>query len=108
MLIFPGYPPADLEVLDFLTTGRNENDSYHRACCFIDALFEHTDHTLQAFKSQWGIEEVVYEFRLRMTTGQTMQGHNEFRRQFYQQVVRTAEEKFKVKDILFTWDISID
>ncbi|KAM6499182.1 hypothetical protein JOM56_004690, partial [Amanita muscaria] len=102
-----GYPPADLEVLNFLTIERQEDPSYRRACCFIDALFEHTDLTLQNFDSQWEIEKVAREFRIRMTEGQTIQEHNEFRRNFYQRVVEIAEEKFKVEDILFTWDISV-
>ncbi|KIL67286.1 hypothetical protein M378DRAFT_9526 [Amanita muscaria Koide BX008] len=91
-----GYPPADLEVLNFLTIERQEEPSYRRACCFIDALFEHTDHTLQNFDSQWEIEKVACEFRIRMTEGQTMQQHNVFRRDFYQRVVEIAEEKIKV------------
>ena len=92
--IFPGYPPADHEVRDFLTKKGTEGESYRRACCFIDALFEHTDFTLkQEFDSQQGIEEVTFTFRKRMTDGQTMKNHNEFRRQFYQQVVRIADGK---------------
>ncbi|KAM6495407.1 hypothetical protein JOM56_008113 [Amanita muscaria] len=102
-----GYPPADLEVLNFLTIERQEEPSYRRACCFIDALFEHTDHILQNFDSQWEIEKVACEFRIRMTEGQTMQEHNLFRRNFYQRVVEIAEEKIKVEDVLFTWDISV-
>jgi hypothetical protein len=67
---------------------------YRRACCFIAALFQHTDDTLkEKFDSKWGIEKVASEFRILMTAGQTMKEHNEFRRRFYQQVVRTAKEK---------------
>jgi hypothetical protein len=54
------------------------------------------------------MEEVAREFRIRMTQGQTMKEHNEFRRKFYQRVVKIAEEKIKVEDVLFTWDISVD
>ena len=69
-----------------------EVESYRRACCFIDALFQHTYHTLEMeFYSQWGIETVAREFRILMTAGQTMKERNEFRRRFYQQVVRIAE-----------------
>ncbi|KAF8336008.1 hypothetical protein F5887DRAFT_1063318 [Amanita rubescens] len=72
-----GYPAAD-----------HEAGSYRRACCFVDALFQHTDHTLKMeFNSQWGIEEVAREFRIRMTEGQTMKEHNEFRKQFYRQII---------------------
>jgi hypothetical protein len=38
-LIFPGYPPADHEVRSVLTTQGTEAESYHRAYCFVDALF---------------------------------------------------------------------
>jgi hypothetical protein len=97
--IFPGYPPADHEVRNFLTTKGTEDESYRRAYCFIYALFQHTDHTLKEFDLQWGIEKVAHEFRIRMTAGQTMKEHNEFRRRFYQQVVRIAEEKLMAEDV---------
>ncbi|KAF8236900.1 hypothetical protein L208DRAFT_594211 [Tricholoma matsutake] len=94
-----GYPPADHEVGNFLTTKRTEDESYRRACCFIDALFQHTNYTLETeLDSQWGIEKVAREFRILMTAGQTMKEHNEFRRRFYQQVVRIAEEKLTAED----------
>jgi hypothetical protein len=76
-----------------------EDTSYRRACCFIDALFQHTDHTLKTqFDSQWEIEKVAHEFRIIMTAGQTMKEHNEFRRRFYQQVVQIAE-KLMAEDV---------
>jgi hypothetical protein len=62
-------------------------------------LFQHTDHTLKTeFDSQWEIEKVAREFRIVMTEGQTMKEHNEFRRRFYQQVVRIAE-KLMAEDV---------
>ncbi|KAF8339317.1 hypothetical protein F5887DRAFT_1232790 [Amanita rubescens] len=89
-----GYPPADHEVRDFLTMKGTEAESYRRACHFIDALFQHTNYTLEnEFDPQLGIEEVACEFRMRMTEGQTMKWHNEFRRQFYQQVIQIAKGK---------------
>ncbi|KAF8323573.1 hypothetical protein F5887DRAFT_1208074 [Amanita rubescens] len=95
-----GYPPADHEVRDFLTTKDTETRSYRRACCFVDALFQHTDYTLKMeFNSQWGIEEVAREFRIRMTAGQTMKVHNEFRREFYRQVIRIATETLRAGDV---------
>jgi len=95
--IFPGYPPADHEVRDFLTMKGTEDESYLRACCFIDALFQQTDYTLEnKFDPQLGIEEVACGFRILMTEGQTMKKHNMFRRQFYQQVVQIAKEKLTV------------
>jgi hypothetical protein len=105
--IFLGYPPADHEVRNLLTNYGTEADSYRRACCFFDALFQHTLTLEREFDSQWGIEEVAHEFRIRMTAGQTMKKHNGFRTRFYQQVVQTAEQKYWAKYVcLFTWDIS--
>jgi hypothetical protein len=101
--IFPGYPPANHEVQDFSTTKGTEDESYRRACCFIDALFQHTDHTLKTeFDSQWEIEKVAREFRIVMTAGQTMKEHNEFRRRFYPQVVRIAE-KLMAEDVFLLY-----
>ena len=98
--IFPGYPPADQEARDFLTTERTEDESYHWACCFINALFQHINHTLNGmFDLGWEIEKVAREFRILMTAGQTMKQHNKLRRQFYQQVVRIADEKLVAKDV---------
>ncbi|KAF8332488.1 hypothetical protein F5887DRAFT_1063857 [Amanita rubescens] len=90
-----GYPAADHEVRDFLTTKDTEAGSYRRACCFVDALFQHTDHTLKMeFNSQWGIEEVAREFRIRMTEGQTMKEHNEFRSNFIDRWFKLRKENF--------------
>ena len=95
--IVPGYPPADHEVRDFLTEKGTEGESYRRACCFIDALFQHTDDTLEKeFDKELEIEEVAYKFRMRMTEGQTMKMPNEFRREFYQQVVQIAKGRLTV------------
>jgi hypothetical protein len=73
--------------------GGTEVQSYRRARYFIDALFQHTDQTLKKeFDSQLGMEKVAREFRIRMTQGQTMKEHNEFRRHFYQEVIGIAEK----------------
>jgi hypothetical protein len=81
-----------------LTTKGTEGKSYRRVCCFIDALFQHINFALKGFDSQWEIEKMAREFRISMTAGQTMKEHNEFRRQFYQQVVRIAE-KLMTEDV---------
>jgi hypothetical protein len=100
--IFPGYPPADHQVRNFLTRKCTEAEAYRRTSCFIDALFQHTHHTLESeFDSKWGIGKVTSEFRIRMTAGQTVKEPNEFRRGFYQQVVLIAEEKLKVVYVFF-------
>ena len=97
--VFPGYPPADHEARDFLAAKDTEAKSYHRACCFIDALFQHTYNTLkEKFNSQWGVQTVAQEFRMRMTAGQKMKNHNEFRIQFYRRVVQIAKE-LMAKDV---------
>jgi hypothetical protein len=91
--LFLGYPPPDHAVRDFLTKNGSKDESYHRACCFIDALFQHTDSTLRdLFPPRYRIDEVALQFRNLMTTGQKVKEHNEFRRTFYDQVVRMAEK----------------
>jgi hypothetical protein len=65
--IFPGYPP-DHAVQDFLTKSGLKDKSYHKASCFIDAMFQHTNQILWGlFSSQCGIDEVALQFRERMT-----------------------------------------
>ena len=98
--IFPGYPPADQEARDFLTTERTEDESYHWAYCFINALFQHINHTLNSvFDLGRGIEKVARKFRILMTAGQTLKQHNEFRRQFYQHVFRIADGKLMAQNV---------
>ena len=99
--IFPGYPPPDHAVRDFLTKNGLKDESYHRASCFIDALFRHTDQILRdRFNSQCGIDEVALQFRELMTVGQKMKEHNEFRRKFYDEVVQMAERS-AVENVCF-------
>jgi len=76
-----------------------EAESYRRVCCFIDALFHHTDGILKTFDSQWGIEEVARQFRFCMTAEQSMKGHNEFRKGFYDEVVRIAKERLAAEQV---------
>lgn len=104
MCIFPGYPPADHVVRDFLTKGGTQAESYHRACCFIDALFQHTAQILRSqFEPESGLNELALEFRRLMTAGQKMKEHNEFRRQFYDRVVLIAQEKLVAQRVCFIY-----
>jgi hypothetical protein len=103
--IFPGYPPPDHAVRDFLTKNGSKEESYHRASCFIDALFQHTDQTLRdLFHPQYRIDEVAPRFREYMTMGQKVKEHNAFRRNFYDRVVQMAET-FVAQSVslLFLW-----
>jgi hypothetical protein len=90
-----GYPPPDNAVRDFLTKKTSESESHLRACCFTEALFDHTLVVLRSshFEVHWEIQQVAVKFRSLMTAGQSMKGHNEFRTRFYNEVVRLAEEK---------------
>ena len=47
------------------------------------------------------VSEVAEEFRRLMTAGQTMKEHNAFRREFYNTVVRDAEEKMNAPMVWF-------
>jgi hypothetical protein len=50
------------------------------------------------FNSEWEIEKVAREFRIRMMEGQTMNEHNMFRREIYRQVVRIARENVTAEE----------
>lgn len=56
----------------------------------MDALFHHTAEILKDFDPS---EEIASHFRTLMTEGQTMEEHNIFRKEFYLEVIRMAEEK---------------
>ncbi|KIM47504.1 hypothetical protein M413DRAFT_22158 [Hebeloma cylindrosporum] len=88
-----GFPPADHAVRDFLMIKGTEAASYWRISCFFAALFSHTLETLKGFDSKNGIEEVAREFRNSMTAGQSFSEHNHFRRAFYEEVIKLANEK---------------
>ena len=96
-----GYPPPDHVVRDFLTKKVSESESHLRACCFIEALFDHTLLTLRSnhFEADWEICQVAAKFRSLMTTGQSMKGHNEFRTKFYGEVIQIAEEKLRMPGV---------
>jgi hypothetical protein len=92
---FAGFPPADHAVRNFLTKKCSQAESYKRCYSFLAALFQHVERTLEGplFDPHLDVSEVAEEFRKLMTLGQTMKEHNEFRREFYDKVVRIAEEK---------------
>jgi len=59
-----------------LTKKVSESESHLRACCFIEALFDHTPATLRGnhFEADWEIRQVAVKFRSLMTIGQSMKG----------------------------------
>jgi hypothetical protein len=67
----------------------------------MEALFEHTLEVLQGshFGPDWSLQQVSQEFRSLMTTGQSMKGHNNFRTEFYDNVVRMAEDKLRAPNV---------
>jgi hypothetical protein len=69
-------------------------ESSYRSYSFLDALFQHTEVVLSSFNPNMDISKVAQEFRRLMTTGQTMKKHNQFRRNFYENVIRIAKENF--------------
>lgn len=93
-VLCPGYPPADHVVRDFLTQNGSETESYIRACCFIQALFEQTLQVVENpdFGDFHKVSEAVERFRILMTTGQTMKGHGLFRTEFYNKVIQKAKQ----------------
>lgn len=103
LFTFAGYPPADHAVRDFLTKKCTQAESYHRCYSFLAALFNHMEHILKGphFDPHLDISEVAEEFRKLMTTGQTMKEHNVFRREFYDNVIRIAEEQINAPVVRF-------
>ena len=93
LFVFTGYPPANHAVRDFLTKCM-QAESYSHCHSFLAALFQHMEHILKGplFDPHLDISEVAEEFRRRMTTGQTMKGHDMLRREFYCNMIRIAEE----------------
>jgi hypothetical protein len=83
-------------VREYLTRSASRDEAFVRSCAFLEALFYHVNIALADVESM----DPAKEFRLRMTTGQTIKAHNEFRRQFYSDVIGYAqglENKSKVR-----------
>jgi hypothetical protein len=64
-VLYLGYPPPDHAAREFLTKKVLQSESYHHACCFIEALFEHTLLTLRSnhFEADWDVCQVAAKFR---------------------------------------------
>ena len=101
--MFAGFPPADHGVRDFLAKKCTQEESYKRCYCFLAALFQQVEHILEGplFDSHLDDSEVTEEFRRLMTVGQTMKEHNVFRREFYNNVLRIAEEQINAPMVYF-------
>jgi hypothetical protein len=95
----PGYPPADHEVRNFLTAGGSQTTVYQRMCAFLEALFEHTTHIITTQFSHCRLDDLASQFREAMTEGQTFRFTNDFRRNFYDDVIEKAEEKFRAAKV---------
>ena len=70
-------------------------ESYKRCYSFLAALFQHVERIVEGplFDPHLDVSEVAEEFRRFMTAGQSMKEHNAFRREFYDTVIRNAEEQ---------------
>jgi hypothetical protein len=93
--LLSGYPPADHGVRDYLTSSVTKDVAYDRASAFLEALFKYTTATLHDFSFDDDSPKYVdfaREFRMRMTEGQKMTGHNKFREEFYRRVVEDARQ----------------
>ena len=93
--LLSGYPPADHGVRDYLTSSVSKDVGYDRASAFLEALFKRTTATLHDFRFNDDSPKYVdfaREFRMCMTEGQKMTGHNKFRDDFYRRVVEDARQ----------------
>jgi len=86
-----GYPPADNGVRKYLSSPSSKDVAYDRVCAFLGALFSYTAIKLRDLDGLTGYVELAQKFRLCMTEGQRMAGHNEFRTDFYSHVIEIAK-----------------
>jgi hypothetical protein len=92
VILLSGYPPADHSIRDYLTTAGSKDIAYDRASAFLEALFTHITDTLRALNGSLNYVGLAGEFRSCMTKGQKMRGHNQFREDFYKQVIEKAKQ----------------
>ncbi|KAH9051513.1 hypothetical protein EDB87DRAFT_1541276, partial [Lactarius vividus] len=105
-----GYPPADEEVREFLTSNREYQDknrsesSYMRACCFLKALFYVTVETTTKIDAHYTPSEggtkrmyQIKRFRQIMSEGQSMDSSRPKRVEFYHDVVSKASGEVRRK-----------
>jgi hypothetical protein len=95
-----GYPPADHQVCDFLAINLPRADVYCRHCFFIEALFEQMAEVLADDLADIDSNELAFHFRTKMTEGQSYEGHNPFRANFYHDVVQRALQKYDMTQVL--------
>jgi hypothetical protein len=87
-----GYPPADHSVRDYLITAGSRDIAYDRASAFLEALLKHTTAVLCGLDNSLDYVGCAREFRVWMTNGQKMTGHNQFREDFYKKVIAQAKQ----------------
>jgi hypothetical protein len=97
-----GYPPADHSVREYLHSPGSKDVTYDRVCAFLEALFSYTAIKLRDLDGLTSYVELAKKFRLCMTKGQRMAGHNKFREDFYSHVIEMARrlETGRVCDIV--------
>jgi hypothetical protein len=98
----PGFPAADDNVRDWLLQSKTKSEAFTRAGAFLCALFialldylQHIDVKIAGIKLNANDEQPVSieaKFRLLMTAGQTFSHQGQPRRQFYDEVLRIANE----------------
>jgi hypothetical protein len=82
-----------------LAHGGSKIDVYHRACAFLDALFERTATVLQTEFNDVGYLDLPTEFRDKMTSGQALVAAGPYRKKFYDQVVNKANTLFDTMQV---------
>jgi hypothetical protein len=94
-----GFPPADHDVRDFLTSIDPNNPemdqiSFSRARHFLKALFCITERTIKELGGGDGAcerENRAHQFRTYMSDGQSMASSGRQRKEFYQEVIGMAK-----------------
>jgi hypothetical protein len=93
VLIGVGFPPADPPVREFFIEDKvyNQNHAFLRSCSFLASLFE-VAHRWVKFQlgKDVALEEIPKRFHYAMNEGMQFDGHGQFRRLFFQEVVGQA------------------
>jgi hypothetical protein len=117
LILKPGFPAADENVRDWFLQNRTKFEAFTRAGAFLCALFvavldclRHIDDKIAGIELPLNEDQpdsIVAKFRLLMTVGQTFaqQGHR--RREFYNGVLRIANN-VRFFDIIVIEVISSD
>jgi hypothetical protein len=102
VILTSGFPPPDANVRDWLLQSKTKPEAFSRAGAFLCALFvalldclQHIDERIDDIKpivNEEPPKSKEAKFRLFMTAGQTFTHQGQYRREFYEGVLRFADQ----------------